>query len=177
MKQHRPYKLEEYNSNWPILFEDKKAIIAECLGSCVLDIQHIGSTSIPGMIAKPQIDIIVIVDTLDHVREKISQMEKSGFVSRGNYTHTGEEYFTQDAADGSRLFSVHVYPKGNSHVEEVLAFRDYLRSHEVARNKYMEIKKALYQKHPDNYHDYDSGKHDIIAELKTQALEWYKNKK
>lgn len=69
MKQHRPYKLVEYDPAWPQQFEAKKKLIISALGQNILGIFHIGSTSIPGMVAKPQIDIMVVVFDLQPVRD------------------------------------------------------------------------------------------------------------
>lgn len=172
MKQHRPYQLLPYNQSWPEQYELKKKDIFEALGDCVLGIQHIGSTSIPGMMAKSQIDILVVANALNKVCARVSEMEKRGFVSRGDYIHVGEEYFTEDSLDGRRLISVHILPAGHKKIKEILSFRDYLRENEEARNKYLAVKKDLYQKHTDNYHEYDSGKGEIIKELQEKAMQW-----
>lgn len=176
MKKHRPYQLLPYDQSWPEQFETKKKNISDILGDCILEIHHMGSTSVPGMMAKPQLDILVIVDDLDNARAKVSEMEKRGFVSRGNYTHIGEEYFTEDGPLGQRLVSIHVLPVGHEQIEKILSFRDYLRENEEARNRYLAVKKELYQKYADNYHEYDSGKGLVIKELQEKAVEWRRTK-
>ncbi len=165
MKIHRPYKLVEYNPEWPSWFADKKQRIIGALGDLVLEIYHVGSTSIPGMIAKPQIDVLVVVDNLDALRENLAKMETARFSSRGNYTGIGEEYFTEDDAAGERLASIHVLPKGHQEIDNILAFRNHLLGNKEDRDLYIATKKYLYSLYADDYSKYDSGKESVIAEI------------
>jgi len=169
MKQHRPYQLAEYDPTWPQQFEVKKKLILEVLGQNVLDIYHIGSTSIPGMIAKPQIDIMVVVSDLQLVQDKTAEMTKHGFTPRGNYTGIGEEYFTEDDKNQQRLSSIHVLPVGHPQIDEILIFRNHLLNNKEDRELYISVKRDLYKKYADNYHEYDIGKKNIITEIKNRA--------
>ncbi|MDD5043269.1 MAG: GrpB family protein [Patescibacteria group bacterium] len=165
MKKHRPYWLVKYDPIWPRQFAEKKKLILDVLGNEVLAIHHIGSTSIPGMVAKPQIDILVVVKDLRKVHEKATKMADWGFIPRGDYTGIGEEYFTEDDAEGERLTSVHILPEGHPEIKNILAFRDYLLENKKDRELYSAAKKELYRKYADNYPKYGAGKKTIITEI------------
>ena len=159
-KPHRPFKLSPYDPSWPKLFEAKKKLILEVMGDTVLNVYHIGSTSIPNMIAKTQIDIMVEVKDLDDVRDKtvVDKMAKNGFTSRGDYIKVGEEYFTEDNEEGKRITSVHTLPQGHPKIDSILAFRNHILNNKEDRELYINTKKELYAKYANNYHKYDSGK-------------------
>ena len=172
-KPHRPYKLEPYNPAWPQEFEKRAEILKFVFGGELLGVEHMGSTSIPGMIAKPQIDILAIVKDLTKVPDFYSAMETAGFTPMGtDYVGVGDEYFTENATDGTRLSGVHVFEKGHPEIAAILNFRNYLRANESDRNLYSSTKKDLYEKNLENYHGYDSDKRDIIREIKSRADQW-----
>lgn len=172
LRQHRPFEVVEYNPEWVAEFELRRKILEKILGDSIIDIYHIGSTAIPGMPAKPQIDILVVTRDLGAVRMKRDQMAAEGFHARGDYTGIGEEYFTQDSPDGRRMTSVHVLPQGHKEIEEQIAFRDYLMANAEDRNLYAEAKKRLFAEHHDNYSAYGSGKEKVIEDIRQRAKEW-----
>ena len=172
MAKHRPYSLLEYDPNWVKRFNFHAARIKEVLGPVALEIHHIGSTSIPGMVAKSNIDIEVVASSLDGVRKLAPEMAKAGYTPRGDYSKIGEEYFTEDAQTGERLTSVHVLPAGHSDIQMQLDFRDYLRSHEKDRNLYANTKRRLFEEYGNNYAAYDSGKQEVIDMIKQRAKTW-----
>lgn len=170
-KAHRPFEIVEYDSNWVQEFKVKKRKLIQILGDNILDIQHVGSTSIPGMLAKPQIDILVVVKNLDAVRDKYREMSVAGFTSLGDYTSIGEEYFTEDK-ERIRLTSVHVVPQGHPEILEVINFRNYLRTHVEDRDQYIAVKRELFSRYSQNYAAYGRGKEEIIRAIKHRANQW-----
>lgn len=178
MKPHRPYQLKDYDPNWANEFKKKVQILKFIFGDEIIDIQHIGSTSIPGMIAKPQIDILVIIKDLNKVKNYYDAMSRMGFTPRGtDYVGIGDEYFTEDTPSGKRITSIHVLPQGHPKINEYLNLRDYLRSHTQDRNLYIETKKKLYEQYSENYDAYDSGKNDVIKAIIQRANEWVQREK
>lgn len=175
MKQNRPnrsYRLVSYNDNWPKQFEKIANRVRSALGDEIIDIEHIGSTSIVGMAAKPQIDILVVVKDLEKIKEYYKVMDRSGFTPRGDYTGIGEEYFTEDNSQGIRLASIHILPIGHPEIKDQINFRDYLRVNHQDRSLYESTKEKLYRTHPGDYNLYDSGKEAVIREIKVRANEW-----
>ncbi len=172
-RPNRPYKLEPYNPKWVHEFEKRVGILKFIFGSELLGVEHIGSTSIPDMVAKPQIDILAIVKDLAKVKDFYSAMEKAGFKPMGTeYVGVGDEYFTENATDGTRLSGVHVFEKEHPEIYEILNFRNYLRANNLDRDLYISTKKSLYEKHAENYAGYNSGKGNVIREIKARANQW-----
>lgn len=177
MKPHRKFELKEYDPNWVNEFNKRAEILKSIFGDELLEIHHIGSTSIPEMVAKPQIDILILVKDFSKVKSFYNDMSNAGFTPRGTeYVGIGDEYFTEDASDGKRLSSIHVFQKGNSKGEEILNFRDYLSTHKEDRDLYISVKRVLFSKHYNNYTEYDSGKGEVIKEIKSRINDWVKNK-
>lgn len=171
--KNRPYTIEPYNQEWVRDFEKRAEIIKSILGSEILSIEHMGSTSIPGMVAKPQIDILVVVKDLAKIKDFYSPMEKAGYTPMGTeYIGIGDEYFTENAADGTRLASVHVFEEGHPEIKEIITFRNYLRANTSDRDLYSTIKKRLYEDNPNDKVAYGSGKEGTIKEIKIRAHQW-----
>ncbi len=175
--QHRDFILSEYDPSWVEIFKIKEKVLRSILGDEIVRIHHIGSTSIPGMLAKPQVDLLVEVRDLEAIPKYYGEMETAGFKSMGRkYTRKPDnEYFVVDSADGKRLASIHVYQEGNEEIENLLTFRDYLIENEEARKMYIDMKRDLYVKFRDNYPEYRKGKFEVIEKLKAQAFDWKKS--
>ena len=176
MKKHRLYELKEYDKNWKVQFKDKARRIRKILGNEIIQIYHIGSTSIPGMVAKPQIDVLVVVKNLKKIKNYYNAMSSNGFTHLGDYTGIGEECFAEDRKDGIRLATIHVVPKGHKEISDQLNFRNYLRKHKSAREDYSKLKKKLYSKYANDYPSYANKKKSKILQLKRLANKWAKRK-
>lgn len=173
MKAHRPYELQEYDPAWKQRFFDAAEKLKIIHGDNLVEIDHIGSTSIVGMVAKPQVDVLVVVKNLDAVKDHYEAFKKIGFTPKGRgYVAEDNEYMIQDSADGKRLVSVHTLQEGNPKIFEYKVFRDYLQNNEDDRNLYISTKRELYSKYHDNYADYDRGKKEVIIGIKARAKEW-----
>jgi len=132
-------EIAPYNPNWPQMFEAEAAQITKALGNNLIAIHHIGSTSVPGLVAKPIIDIIVVVR---HGATTIKNLETLGFVHKGEYNIPMRFFFSRSHGIATNL---HVYEDDNPQIELNLLFRDYLRSHSDAIREYAEIKQNLLQ--------------------------------
>lgn len=172
MNDHRPYRILPFDPHWTILFQRHAEIIRSVLNKEVLDIQHVGSTSISGMWAKPNIDIMVVVPEISRIKRFRDAMESLGYTAHGDYSHIKEEYFTEDLPSGERLTSIHVFQKGNPEIQSHINFRDYLINNENARKRYIEIKRNLAHEKGLHYRAYDDGKQQLISQLNKEAAEW-----
>ena len=171
---HRPFTLQEYDPAWVDEYNKRAEIIKKVFGDELVEVQHIGSTSVPGMTAKPQIDILAVVKDFSKIESFYPAMNEAGFTPRGKGLNIGDEYFTEDAPGGKRIAGVHVYPYGDAARDRYLNFRDYLRSHKEERDLYSSTKKAVYGEHSGNYFDYVRGKDAVIVEIKQRAETWAK---
>ncbi len=177
MKKHRPYILEKYNPDWKQRFESVAEKLYPIFAENLVEIEHIGSTSIRGMLAKPQVDVLVVVKNLDAIKNLCNTFTQNGFTIYGRgYVAEDDYYISLDDSNGVRLVSVHVLEEGNPKIEEYKIFREYLNQNDEDRNLYIQTKRDLYSLHKENYADYDSGKKNVITAIKSRAKKWAENK-
>lgn len=175
-RKNRAYALMPYDPSWPVRFENLKAKISPLFGDNLVHIYHFGSTSIPGMIAKPTIDACVEVIDLEKVKTMRPELESLGYKSWGDYVGTGEEYFTLNDSAGNRIYNVHTLQTGNPFISQYIAFRDYLRTYPEKASEYIAIKESLREEFGlDDYNSYNETKSKMMETLKQEAKEWYEN--
>ncbi len=175
-RTHRPYELVPHNPDWAIQFNNAAAEVKDIMSSYVLRIEHIGSTSVPGLAAKPQIDMLVVVDDLDVVPQFYAEFSRRGFIPRGrDYVENDDDYITKDGLDGRRLLSIHIFAKDSNQIAAYLEFRDYLRTHSEERDLYENIKQNLYHKYKDDFSAYDTEKGPLMKPIIDRAHMWAKN--
>lgn len=171
--KNRPYELQEYSPEWKKQFLEMAGILTPLFAENLVEIDHIGSTSIEGMLAKPQVDVLVVVKNLDLVKTMYKDLENAGFSIHGRgYVADYDEYVTRDTSDGYRLASIHILQEGTPKIKNYKNFRDYLRNNMEDREAYIKIKKDLYSSYRDNYAEYDRRKEDLMAPIKARAKEW-----
>lgn len=176
-RDQRPFKLQEYDPAWKERYAAAEAQIRPILGSNLISIEHIGSTAIEGMVAKPQIDILAVVKDLSKVPDVYQAFRDIGFTPKGRgYVEDDDEYICEDSPDGHRLTSVHVIQEGNPKVFGYRAFRDYLQTHDNERQHYISLKRQLSEKYADDYQEYNGRKAELIDDLKKRAVAWANKK-
>jgi GrpB-like predicted nucleotidyltransferase (UPF0157 family) len=155
-REPAPIRIEEYTDAWPARFERERARIVAELGSVV--VEHIGSTSVPGLAAKPIVDILVAVeDPLDPALA--AGLERAGYVLRVDEPH--HRMFRTPERD----VHVHVWPAGSDEVTRYLAFRDRLRTSEPDRRAYEALKRELATRDWDDMNDYAEAKGALIRAI------------
>lgn len=142
------------------------------MGGNLLAVHHIGSTSIPGMPAKPIIDLLAVVADIGEVDRHLTQVEALGYEAKGEFGIPGRRFFRRDDAAGVRTHHIHAFESGSPHIERHLAFRDYLRSHSEPAMRYGELKRRLAAAHPNDIEAYMDGKDGFIKEVEARALAW-----
>lgn len=157
---------------WRDAFEEEAKQVATALGENVLAIHHVGSTSIPGIYAKPIIDMLVEVRDITGVDGHSSAMESLGYEVMGEYGINGRRYFRKDNQGGIRTHHIHAFETGSGHIERHLAFRDYMIAHPLDAQSYSELKRRLAQAHPQSMDAYMDGKDGFIKEMERRAAQW-----
>lgn len=152
----------DYDPAWPELFETLRAPIADALGGVALAIEHIGSTSVPGLAAKPIIDIAVVVRA-DGVGTAIARLAPLGYVHKGDLGIPGRE--AMQHPPGSPRHHLYVCPEGILGLANPLAVRDYLRANPEAARAYGELKKRLAHEFADDVDGYVEGKTGFILDM------------
>ena len=158
------------------LFEAEAADIEAVLGGSAIAIHHIGSTSIPDILAKPVIDILVEADALSEIDRLTAGMTDLGYEAMGPFGIEGRRYFRKDDASGVRTHHVHVFEAGTDNVERHLAFRDYLRAHPKKAQAYSDLKAELVAQPSMTREAYMDGKDPFIAEIQAEAVDWYRDR-
>jgi GrpB-like predicted nucleotidyltransferase (UPF0157 family) len=160
-----------YSENWPVLFLEEAEKLKNIFGKEVIAIHHIGSTSVPGLKAKPIIDMMPVVQSLDAVDMHNQEMIDLGYISKGENGIAGRRYF-QKGGD-NRTHHVHIYQVESDEINRHLAFRDYLRIHPDVRAIYGDLKEKLAQQFPYEIDSYISGKERLVRDIEEKALRWY----
>ena len=153
-------RLEPYNQEWALLFEAARKEIELLLGTNVKDIQHIGSTAIKGTVAKPIIDVAVVVYSLREVN--IAGMESAGFTCMGELGIPGRCYFVKRKNGDISTHHVHCYEAGNQNLMDCISFRDFLNSHPHYALQYSNLKTRLCEKFQNNRAKYTEEKTDFV---------------
>ncbi|HEY7680345.1 MAG TPA: GrpB family protein, partial [Terriglobia bacterium] len=141
----------------------------------VVALHHIGSTAIPGIFAKPIIDILLEVDDVKGLDSRTSAMQGLGYEGLGEFGIPGRRYFRKNNSSGIRTHQVHAFQSGSSEIERHLAFRDYIIAHPQEARRYSELKRALAKQHPEDIESYMDGKDPYIKEHEQKALTWRKS--
>jgi GrpB-like predicted nucleotidyltransferase (UPF0157 family) len=159
---HKTVQLVPYDARWPVLFEREAALIRKQLGPHVLGIVHIGSTAVPGLDAKPIVDVMVGVADLRVPLLLFSQLEDLGYVHRPRDTVPDRLFFAKDSS-GLRTHNLSVCefrsPFWDSHVK----FRDRLRSDNNTAHAYAQLKRVLAERFPHDRVAYTDAKDQFIA--------------
>ena len=134
------YLFREYSPDWPAQFEEEARAWRALLGDDLLAIHHIGSTSVPGLAAKPTIDLLPLVRSLARIGGATPRLQDAGYKAWGEYGLPGRRYFTKDREDAFRTHNIHVYSFDDPDVERHLAFCAYLRHDAGARAEYEALK-------------------------------------
>jgi GrpB-like predicted nucleotidyltransferase (UPF0157 family) len=152
---------------WAVLFEHEKADLLIALGAKVLGIEHIGSTGIPGLAAKPVIDLLLGVASLDDVAPLMPIMLKRNweFPEELNRTITGRRFFLKRNDDGVRTHHAHFVVHRGTLWNEYVTFRDKLRERDDLRDRYEKLKRDLAAKFHDQRDRYTASKTDFVQEV------------
>lgn len=157
-------QLENYNLNWESQFACEKDKIIEAIGKQILGIEHIGSTSVKGMAAKPIIDIMVGVKDLKSVAQFVKPLEKIEF----EYVHKPElidRRFFRKGEWGQGVCHLHICEMSGTEWNEKLSFRNYLRSNPQAAKEYALLKKELASRYTDDRPTYTKKKEPFIRNV------------
>lgn len=169
----KPVIIVDYNNNWPRLFDELALILKKHLGILILDIVHVGSTSVPGLAAKPVIDLDIVISSMSLLPEIINKLSELGYYHEGNLGVENREAFGRK--DDRVPYNQDNQPKPEHHLyvcnqeSEALKkhtlFRDKLRQHSHLADEYAEIKKKLATIYKDNRKAYTEGKTQFVDKV------------
>lgn len=161
--------IAEYDDTYPQQFDEMSQWLRASLGTdLALRIEHYGSTAVPGLPAKPIVDILVEVPSFEAAKRRVLPI-LSGETWEGWTYHQHLVFFQRRQLMGPRKFHVHFAPRGHR-IWEGLAFRDYLRSHPAEAARYVELKRQLARTYRHDREQYTQSKTDLIQEMTATAL-------
>ena len=154
-----------YDENWKVAFEKIKSEIQEAIGELIIGIEHVGSTSVEGLSAKPCIDIDVIIEDYSVFESVVKKLNEIGYVHEGNLGIKDREAF--DYSEKSHLQKHHLYvcPKNSEELHRHITFRDFLRRNSEAVKEYGTIKEKAALLFPNDIEKYIEYKSPCIQEL------------
>lgn len=170
----RKVDVKPYDPKWVSMFEQEADTLRNIFGAQLVTVHHIGSTAVPGLSAKPIIDLMPIVYDIQLVDQYNPSMQKTGYTPMGEYEIPGRRFFFK--GQDHRTHHVHVYQVGSPEIVRHLAFRDYLRTHPRCASEYGDLKRELAEKFPFDIEAYMQGKEDLVLKIEQQARPWYQEK-
>ncbi len=161
-----PVILAEYDGAWPERYAALEKEIREVLRGEGLLVEHVGSTSVPGLVAKPIIDIVLVVADSACEHDYVPALEAAGYALRGREP---DWYEHRMLVAGNEDVQVHVFSEGCPEVERMLRFRDRLRADPTERGLYADVKRDLAARHWRHVQHYADAKTAVVNEIVTRA--------
>ena len=157
--------VQPYDKAWKTAFEHIKNEIQQVLGDLIIGIEHVGSTSVEGLSAKPCIDLDVIIKDYSVFKAVVDKLESMGYIHEGNLGIADREAFRY--TDKPHLLAHHLYvcPQHSQELHRHIAFRDFLRNNPEAAKKYGDVKETAARLFPEDIDGYMEYKSHCIAEL------------
>jgi GrpB-like predicted nucleotidyltransferase (UPF0157 family) len=167
----------DYDPHWPKVFAALKQILVDKLGEVAVAIEHAGSTSVPGLAAKPIIDLHVVIATREDLPEAIRLLRELGYEHEGPGDIPGREQFRREGSDvprdgsGRIWMDQHLYvcPQDSDELRRQLAFRDYLRAHPEQARRYGDLKRQLAITYRHDRKGYTEAKTEFIRGILARA--------
>lgn len=160
-----PISLMEYDPNWPKLFSREAVLIRNALCERALRIEHVGSTSVPSLVAKPIIDIMLAVADSANEQSYVPPLEDLGYVLRIREPEWHEHRMLRRELEQDMMINLHVFTEGDSEIGRMLAFRDWLRNNPEDRERYAETKRKLATQNWRYVQDYADAKSKVVESI------------
>ncbi len=168
---NRVIEVVNYDPHWKDIFEKEKVLLTKAIGANAVKVEHIGSTSVVGLAAKPVIDILIEVTSLDELDTSNRKLEALGYLTKGDNGISGRRYFQKGGVQ--RSHHVHAFQTNDLHLHRHRVFKEYLIAHVEIALEYGSIKKEAAYKSENNINVYMALKNDFIQKHEKLALEWF----
>ena len=169
-------RMKPYDPEWLTKARRITDQLAFTLGDNLVTVEHIGSTAIPGIWAKPVIDLLPIVRNINAFDSQQHLIRGLGYQCWGEFGIVGRRFCTLSDAHGERLVHLHFFQQDAPHIERHLAFRDYMLNHTEIAKAYQVEKLRAAQLHPGDSMAYNDEKAAWVQKYEKEALKWYRAK-
>lgn len=167
----RKVEVVDYDLAWPGMFEREAPLLRKVFADQLLELHHIGSTAIPGLRAKPTIDVLLVVRDINAIDELNGAMLQNDYHPEGEFGLPGRRYFWKGIPD-VHTYHAHAYQAGHSEIVRLLNFRDFLRAHRQEALAYEELKQQLAARFTYNPDAYTHAKDALIRQMDEKAKRW-----
>lgn len=171
-ERHAVY-LVSHDPQWAVRARHEAERLATVLGNNLLRVEHIGSTSVAGLAAKPVIDLLPIVKSMDVLDQQSAVVEALGYKWHGEFGIEGRRFCTLTNAQGIRELHVHFFASVSTQIKRHVAFRDYLRAHPEIAKAYETEKQRAALLHPHDSFEYNFEKGAWVQRYEAKALAWF----
>lgn len=171
--QKRKYVFEPYNPDWINKFDGIKNILKTVFKEKALQIEHVGSTSIPNMSAKPLIDILVNVENIEDLSEETETMESLGYFHGRDYIEPRSLLFFKMTEAEQKLENIHICEIDSPKTKQFLIMRDFFRTFPEKAKEYSDLKRKNFEQFPDDYPAYRLAKTPFLQKIEQEAYVWY----
>jgi GrpB-like predicted nucleotidyltransferase (UPF0157 family) len=161
-----PIALAEYDPDWPVMYAREADRIRATLASLAIQVEHVGSTSVPGLAAKPIIDIMLVVPDSADEAAYVPALAAAGYVLQNREP----DWFEHRLLKGPDAdINLHVFSAGTSEIDRMVLFRDWLRSHDADRDAYLNVKRELANRTWRHVQHYADAKTSVVQQVLTRA--------
>lgn len=159
----------DYDPRWPGLFAEEAKRLRQAIGGALVAVEHVGSTSIPGLSAKPVIDILVGVRVLGEGEKAVPALDALGYEYRGENGIPGRLFLRKGLVEYRRTHHLHMVGMGHEQWASMLSFRDYLRAHPDEAGRYEALKRDLASQFRGDRRAYTDGKAEFVEAVLAKA--------
>ena len=164
-----PVVICDYDPAWPQRYEALRRPVADALGDLPAGMAHVGSTAVPGLAAKPTIDIVIRLRAAHDLPSAIERLARLGYAHEGDFGIAGREAFATPPGYGPHDHHLYVCAPDWPGYDDQMVFRDYLRAHADAAAAYARLKRSLALKHRDDRRAYTDGKAAFVSSVLERA--------
>ena len=164
-------RIVEYDAGWPGQAAREIERMGRVLGALAVRLEHVGSTAVPGLAAKPILDLQLSVAAIEPRARYVEPLERLGYLFVPD-PESPDYHFFAKPPERPRAYHLHVGELGSAHEVRHLAVRDYLRVHADEAARYAALKRRIAARHPHDRLAYIAGKEEFVAGLETRAVEW-----
>ena len=158
-------RIADYAPRWADLFEQEAERLLQSVAHLVVDIQHVGSTAVTGLCAKPIIDIAIAIESKEVIPSLVRRLTRLGYIDRGDAGDDGGYLLVLERAPEVRAAHIHIVEATDVQWRDYIGFRDLLRRNEDTREEYGRLKRNLAREYEADRRSYTAGKHGFIRAL------------